>query len=78
MNIKEATPQNRPNYFRQNMAVRGAVGDLAGNSQDHLLGFTTNLTRHDFGLTEARTDNSTYKKLAVQWLIEHSASHQSL
>jgi len=70
MNIKEATPQNRPNYFRQDMAVRGAVGDLAGNSQVHLLGFTSNLTSHDFGLKEARTDNNTYKKLAVQWLNE--------
>jgi hypothetical protein len=27
---------------------------------------------------EHRTDNSTYKKLGVQWLIEHSASHQIL
>ena len=60
MNIKEATPQNRPNYFRQDMAVRGAVGDLAGNSQVHLLGFTAKLKRHDFGQTEARTDNSTF------------------
>ena len=71
MNIKEATPQNRPNYFRQNMAVRGAVGDLAGNSQVHLLGFTENLKLYEFGQTEARTDNSTYKKLAAQWLNEH-------
>jgi len=31
---------------------------------------TANLTRHYFGQTEARTDNSTYKKLAVQWLNE--------
>ena len=45
MNIKEATPQNRPNYFRQDMAVRGAVGDLAGNSQVHLLGFSDKLQR---------------------------------
>jgi hypothetical protein len=27
---------------------------------------------------EHRTDNSTYKKLGVQWLIEHSTSHQLL
>lgn len=60
MNIKEATPQNRPNYFHQNMAVRGAVGDLAGNSQVHLLGFTAYLTRHYLGQAEARTDNSTF------------------
>jgi len=25
---------------------------------------------HNFGRKEARTDNSTYKKLAVQWLNE--------
>jgi len=31
---------------------------------------SANLTRHYFGRTEARTDNSTYKKLAVQWLNE--------
>ncbi len=37
--IKEATPQNRPIYFWKDMAVRGAVGDLIGNSQVHLLGF---------------------------------------
>ena len=61
MSIKEATPQNRPNYFRQDMAVRGAVGDLAGNSQVHLLGFRI-LTQTDFGKTKARTDNSTYPK----------------
>ena len=68
MNIKEATPQNRPNYIRQDMAVRDAVGDLAKNSQVHLLGFTKYLTRHDLGQADARNDNSTYKKLAVQWL----------
>ena len=65
MNIKEATPQNRPNYFQQDMAVRGAVGDLAGNSQVHLLGFNSNLTRHDFGQTETPPDNSGFKKLAI-------------
>jgi|GEM_PF-3150953 len=27
---------------------------------------------------EARTANSTYKKLAVQWLNEHSAPYQVL
>ena len=27
---------------------------------------------------EARTGNSGFKKLAVQWLIEHSTSHQHL
>lgn len=31
-----------------------------------------NLTRHTFEREEARTDNSTYKKLAVQWLKEVS------
>ena len=31
----------------------------------------TNLTRHSIGQTKARTDNSGFKKLAVQWLIEH-------
>jgi hypothetical protein len=29
------------------------------------------LTRHSNGRTEARTDNSGFKKLAVQWLNEH-------
>jgi hypothetical protein len=29
------------------------------------------LTRHCNGRTEARTDNNGFKKLAVQWLIEH-------
>ena len=36
------------------------------------------LTRHSNGQTEARTDNSGFKKLGVQWLIEHSTSHQHL
>ena len=36
------------------------------------------LTRHCNGRTEARTDNNGFKKLAVQWLIEHSTSHQHL
>jgi len=31
---------------------------------------TANWTGQNFGRTEARTDNSTYKKLAVQWLNE--------
>ena len=30
------------------------------------------------GEKEARTGNSGFKKLAVQWLIEHSTSHQHL
>jgi len=29
-----------------------------------------NIQRHIFGRAEARTANSTYKKLAVQWLNE--------
>jgi hypothetical protein len=29
------------------------------------------LTRNSSGRKEARTDNSGFKKLAVQWLIEH-------
>ena len=37
--IKEANPQNRPNFYIKDLAVLGAVGDLAGNSQVHLLGF---------------------------------------
>lgn len=37
--IKEANPQNRPNPYIKDLAVLGAVGDLAGNSQVHLLGF---------------------------------------
>jgi len=36
------------------------------------------LTRHSNGQTEARTDNSGFKKLGVQWLIEHTTSHQHL
>jgi hypothetical protein len=32
---------------------------------------TANVERQHFGRTEARTDNSGFKKLAVQWLIEH-------
>jgi hypothetical protein len=30
----------------------------------------TNMSRHDTTENEARTANSTYKKLAVQWLNE--------
>ena len=37
--IKEANPQNRPNFEIKDLAVLGAVGDLTGNSQVHLLGF---------------------------------------
>lgn len=33
-------------------------------------GDTVNLTRYDFGQTEARTDNIWFKKLTVQWLNE--------
>jgi len=29
------------------------------------------MERHNLGQTEARTDNSGFKKLAVQWLNEH-------
>ena len=32
----------------------------------------------DSVVKEARTANSGFKKLAVQWLIEHSTSHQHL
>ena len=32
---------------------------------------SASLTRHSNRRTEARTDNSGFKKLAVQWLIEH-------
>ena len=78
MNIKEATPQNRPNYFVQNMAVRGAVGDLAGNSQVHLLGFTAYLTRHNLGQAEARTDNSTYPKGGVSCSKDSFVVNQTL
>jgi hypothetical protein len=39
--IKEANPQNRPNFEIKDLAVLGAVGDLTGNSQVHLLGFKT-------------------------------------
>ena len=38
---------------------------------------SSNLTRHSFGQTEARTDNSGFKKLAVQWLIEVQFSNQT-
>jgi hypothetical protein len=56
----------------------------------HLTPLTLNEHKHDnellilsfanfrlvgFGRTEARTANSGFKKLAVQWLIEHSTSH---
>ena len=40
--------------------------------------FSAIFTRPSYGRTEARTDNSGFKKLAVQWLIEHSTSHQHL
>lgn len=52
--IKEANPQNRPNFYIKDLAVLGAVGDLAGNSQVHLLGFYDNLTGRQ---KEARTAN---------------------
>jgi hypothetical protein len=37
-----------------------------------------NLTQQTNGRKEERTDNSGFKKLGVQWLIEHSTSHQHL
>jgi hypothetical protein len=36
------------------------------------------LTRQHFGQKEERTANSGFKKLAVQWLIEHSCFVSSL
>ena len=65
--IKEATPQNRPNYS-QDMAVRGAVGDLAGNSQVHLLGFIADLKRLNLLEKEARTANKGFAKMAGEVL----------
>lgn len=41
-------------------------------------GDSANMTHHYFGRKEARTDNSGFKKLGVQWFIEHSTSHQHL
>ena len=32
----------------------------------------------DSEVKEARTANSGFKKLAIQWLIEHATSHQHL
>jgi hypothetical protein len=34
--------------------------------------------RNNNGQTEARNDNSGFKKLGIQWLIEHSTSYQIL
>ena len=39
---------------------------------------SANLTQQTFVDRKARTANSGFKKLAVQWLIEHSTSHQHL
>lgn len=39
---------------------------------------SANLTQTTFVDREARTGNSGFKKLGVQWLIEHSTSHQHL
>jgi len=36
----------------------------------HSIRFTANLDGHHFGWTAAHAANSTYKKLAVQWLNE--------
>jgi len=36
----------------------------------HSIKFTANLEGHHLGRTEAHAANSTYKKLAVQWLNE--------
>jgi hypothetical protein len=46
---------------------------LSINLQDNSVDSADNclsLKRHNIGQIEARTDNSTYKKLAVQWLNE--------
>jgi hypothetical protein len=40
--------------------------------------FGANLIQLRLERTIARTHNSGFKKLAVQWLIEHSTSHQHL
>jgi len=50
---------------------------LQANAPDNA-DITASLTRHSNRQTEARTDNSGFKKLGVQWLIEHSTSHQHL
>ena len=42
---------------------------LQANASD-IASICANLRRHSNGRTEARTDNSTYKKVAVQWLNE--------
>jgi len=39
---------------------------------------TANMERRIFGRTIAHAANSGFKKLAVQWLIKHSTSHQHL
>ena len=38
----------------------------------------SDFTRQTIELKKERTDNSGFKKLAVQWLNEHSTSHQHL
>jgi hypothetical protein len=50
---------------------------LQANAPDNA-DISASLTRQNNGQTEARTDNSGFKKLGVQWLIEHSTSHQHL
>ena len=43
-----------------------------------LTNFSANLNGQTFVTRIAHAGNSGFKKLAVQWLIEHSTSHQHL
>jgi len=61
----------------QNATTEKNKKSLQANSPDSA-DICASLTRHSNGQTEARTDNSGFKKLGVQWLIEHSTSHQHL
>ncbi len=64
--IKEANPQNRPNFYFKDLAVLGAVGDLAGFSQVHLLGFyETNTETEKEARTAARTANKVLPKAGL-------------
>lgn len=64
---------NKANAFASTFyffAVTQGNAKKVKRARNPMHGNTAKLTRHQFRKTEARTDNSGLKKLAVQWLNE--------
>jgi hypothetical protein len=72
--IKEANPQNRPNFYIKDLAVLGAVGGLTGFSQVHLLGFYCTKIETE---KKARTANSRFAKAGVWCFYESEVLNSS-